>query len=141
MLESGRRAQMADAPGAEFGFSKLVVGNLERSAAFYQAVCGLVEAGRYDAEIGGREIREILFRPTSKGAGTLVLLSFVDDPRPGAGEAILGFSTPDLDAFVQRARAAGGSVFQAPKTIDDLKIRVAFVKDPEGHLLEVVQPL
>ena len=132
---------MADAPRADFSFSKLVVGNLERSAAFYQAVCGLVESGRYDAEIGGRAIREIMFRPTRNGAGTFVLLSFVDSPRPASDEAILGFSTPDLDAFVRRARAAGGSVFQEPKTLDDMKIRVAFVKDPEGHLLEVVQPL
>lgn len=132
---------MPAAPRAHFGFSKLVVGDLERSAAFYREVCGLVESGRYDAEIGGRAIREILFRPTDKGGGTLVLLAYLDDPKPGAGEAILGFSTPDLDAFTRRASAAGGSVFQAARTIDELKLRVAFVRDPEGHLLEVVQPL
>ena len=132
---------MPGAPLAHFGFSKLVVGDLERSAAFYREVCGLVESGRFDAEIGGRAIREILFRPTDKGAGTLILLAYLDDPRPGAGEAILGFSTPDLDAFVTRALAAGGTVFQAPKALDELKVRVAFVRDPEGHLLEVVQPL
>jgi lactoylglutathione lyase len=131
---------MADAR-ADFGFSKLVVGDLERCGAFYRAVCGMEESGRYDAELGGRPIREILFRPTSRGGGTLVLLSFTDDPRPGSGEAILGFTTPDLEAFVERARAAGGSLFQAIKTIDELKLRVAFVRDPEGHLLEVVQPL
>jgi len=131
---------MADAR-ADFGFSKLVVGDLERCGAFYRAVCGMEESGRYDAELGGRPIREILFRPTSRGGGTLVLLSFLDEPRPGSGEAILGFTTPDLEAFVERARSAGGSVFQASKTIDELKLRVAFVRDPEGHLLEVVQPL
>ena len=132
---------MPDAPRAHFGFSKLVVGDLERSAAFYREVCGLVESARFDAEIGGRAIREILFRPTDKGGGTLVLLTYLDDPKPGAGEAILGFSTPDVDAFVARALAAGGSVFQAAKAIDELKVRVALVRDAEGHLLEVVQPL
>ena len=132
---------MPAAPRAHFGFSKLVVGDLERSAAFYREVCGLVESGRFDAEIGGRAIREILFRPTDKGGGTLVLLTYLDDPKPGAGEAILGFSTPDVDAFVARALAAGGSVFEAARAIDELKVRVALVRDAEGHLLEVVQPL
>jgi predicted enzyme related to lactoylglutathione lyase len=132
---------MAPARKADFGFSKLVVADLERSGAFYQAVCGLVESGRYDAEIGGRAIREIMYRPTSPGGATLVLLAFVDTPRPASGEAILGFSTPDLDAFLERARAAGGSVFQEPRTMDDLEVRVAFARDVEGHLIEVVQPL
>jgi predicted enzyme related to lactoylglutathione lyase len=126
---------------ADFGFSKLVVADLERSAAFYQSVCGLVEAGRYDAEIAGRPIREIMYRPTSPGGAMLVLLAYLDTARPAGGEAILGFQTPDLEAFVKRAREAGGSVLQEARTIDDLAVRVAFVRDPEGHLLEVVQRL
>lgn len=126
---------------ADFGFSKLVVGDLERCGAFYQSVCGLQEAGRYDAEIAGRAIREIMYRPTSPGGAMLVLLAYLDTPRPAGGEAILGFQTPDLDAFVKRAREAGGSVLQDPKQIDDLRVRVAFVRDPEGHVLEVVQSL
>jgi predicted enzyme related to lactoylglutathione lyase len=126
---------------ADFGFSKLVVGDLERCGAFYQAVCGLVESGRYEAAIAGRAIREIMYRPTSPGGAMLVLLAYLDTPRPGGGETILGFQTPDLDAFLKRAREAGGSVLEEPRTIDDLEVRVAFVRDPEGHLLEVVQTL
>jgi len=126
---------------AQFGFSKLVVADLERCGAFYQTACGLVESGRYEAEIAGRAIREILYRPTSPGGATLVLLAYLDTREPAAGEAILGFQTPDLDAFIERACAAGGSLLQAPKTIDELKVRVGFVRDPEGHLLEVVQTL
>jgi len=132
---------MAGAKAADFGFSKLVVGDLERCGAFYRSVCGLVESGRYEAEIGGRPVREILFRPTSPGGASLVLLAYVDAPQPAAGEAILGFSTADLDAFVARALAAGGSLFREARSMDDLKVRVAFVRDVEGHLLEVVQPL
>jgi catechol 2,3-dioxygenase-like lactoylglutathione lyase family enzyme len=132
---------MAGAKPADFGFAKLVVGDLERCGEFYRSVCGLVESGRYDAEIGGRAIREILFRPTSPGGATLVLLAYFDDARPGSGESILGFSTPDLDAFVSRALAAGGSLFREARDMDDLKVRVAFVRDVEGHLIEVVQPL
>ncbi len=128
-------------PIASFGFTKLVVADLDRAAAFYSAVCGLVETRRIDAEIGGRPIREILYAPTSPGGATFVLLAYLDAKTPAANELILGFSTPDLPAFLARARAAGGSVHQDLRKLEEMKIAVAFVKDPEGHLIEVVQPL
>ncbi|HLG90146.1 MAG TPA: VOC family protein [Alphaproteobacteria bacterium] len=124
-----------------FGFTKLVVGDLEKSAAFYKSVCGLVERTRVESEINGRTIREILFNATAPNAGTFVLLSFTDSPKPAAGETILGFMTPDLSGFVDRARAAGGSVAQDIKTAPEHGVKVAFVRDVEGHLIEVVELL
>jgi predicted enzyme related to lactoylglutathione lyase len=128
-------------PLASFGFTKLVVADLDRAAAFYTTVCGLVETRRIDAEIGGRPIREILYAPASAGGATFVLLAYLDAKTPAANELILGFSTPDLPAFLARAKAAGGSVHQDLRKLDEMKIAVAFVKDPEGHLIEVIQPL
>jgi catechol 2,3-dioxygenase-like lactoylglutathione lyase family enzyme len=124
-----------------FGFTKLVVGDLDKSAAFYKSVCGLVEQRRVESQINGRSIREILFNATAPNAGTFVLLSFLDSPKPAAGETILGFMTPDLSAFVERARAAGGSVAQDIKTAPEHGVKVAFVRDVEGHLIEVVELL
>lgn len=136
-------AGVAPAPSAltQFGFTKLLVADLEKSAAFYTAVCGLVESTRIEAEIAGRRIVEILYQPTAPGAATLVLLHYADAVKPSAEEVILGFTTTDVRAFVARALAAGGSLLQEPHTLADMKIDVAFVKDPEGHLIEVVQPL
>ena len=38
-----------------FTFTKLIVGDLERSAAFYRDVCGLIEVNRISANpTGGR---------------------------------------------------------------------------------------
>ncbi len=132
---------MSNPMQAHFGFTKLVVGDLEQSAEFYQEVCGIRELGRVDAEIEGRPIREIMFHPTQAGGATLVLLCFVGAPKPAAGELILGFTTPDLAAFVERVKQAGGSIAQEIKTLEEMKIQVAFVRDPEGHLIEVVQQL
>jgi catechol 2,3-dioxygenase-like lactoylglutathione lyase family enzyme len=56
--------------------TKLLVKDLEKSAAFYKAVCGLVEQQRVDATINGRPIREIMFLPTYPGGGSLTLLHF-----------------------------------------------------------------
>jgi predicted enzyme related to lactoylglutathione lyase len=127
-------------PGAHFGFTKLLVNDLEGCAAFYSGVCGLRELARVDAEIAGRPIREIMYHPTADGGATFVLLQFLD--RPGTGsEAILGFQTDDLQDFVRRAVAAGGQVADPTTELPEHGVKVAFVRDVEGHLLEVVELL
>lgn len=125
---------------AHFGFTKLLVNDLASCAAFYADVCGLQELARVDAEIEGRPIREIMFHPTGDGGATFVLLQFLDQPGSGS-DAILGFQTEDLQGFVDRALAAGGRLVDPIKSLPDHGVKVAFVRDIEGHLLEVVELL
>lgn len=125
----------------QFGFTKLLVDDLERVAAFYKSVCDLQETVRVESEIAGRRISEIMFAPTGEGAGTFVLLKFLDAPKPTNDEVILGFITTDVDAFIARAVAAGGSVAQAAYDNVEHGVKVGFVKDVEGHLIEVVELL
>ena len=124
-----------------FSFTKLLVNDLEASAAFYKAVCGLTELGRVDAEIAGRGISEILFNATGEGGATFVLLKFTDTDRVYSDEVIIGFVTDDLQAFVERAIAAGGGVVAPIHEQREHGVKVAFVEDIEGHLLEVVEML
>lgn len=124
---------------ARFSFSKLLVDDLEKCAAFYQAVCGLVEHQRVDAAIEGRPIREITFLPTHPGGGSLTLLELLDGPKPHNDETILGFTTSDIEAFVERAKAAGGAVTDPIRAMPEHGVRVAFVEDVEGHRIEVVE--
>jgi lactoylglutathione lyase len=133
-------ARATTAPASHFGFTKLIVGDLEKCAAFYEAACLLVRQTRIDTESAGRKLSEILFQPTAPGGATFVLIHYYDTPNPTSGELVLGFNTADIDAFVARAQAAGGTIEQAPYAIAEMKIRVAFVRDVEGHLIEVVQP-
>ena len=79
-----------------FSFTKLVVGDLEKSAAFYTEVCGLVEQARVEADVNGDPISEILFDPPYPGGPTFVLFKFLKRPAPTPGETILGFITPDV---------------------------------------------
>jgi predicted enzyme related to lactoylglutathione lyase len=124
-----------------FGFTKLVVHDLERSFAFYRDVFGLAETARVSADIAGRPIDEIMLRPTAPGGANLVLLSYPDRPAPSSDEVILGFVTGDLAAVVERATTHGGSVLQPPREMPEHGIRVAFITDVEGHLVEVVEML
>lgn len=123
-----------------FGFTKLVVGDLEKMKAFYTNVFGLKQFDRVQADIGIDPIDEIMLGIDSAfGSGSLVLLRFTEIAPPRPGAVILGFITDDLNALVDRVVANGGRLHAAIKDIPEMKVRVAFTKDPEGNLAELVQ--
>jgi lactoylglutathione lyase len=125
-----------------YAFTKLVVDDLERMAAFYSQVYGLREIARVQARIAGAAIDEIMLSAGAElSPGSLVLLKFVDAPPPRNGEVILGFTTDDLPGLLERVRGAGGRVHDAIREMPEMKIQVAFATDPEGHLAELVQVL
>jgi len=124
---------------AQYGFSKVIVHDLDAMAAFYQEVFGLVRFNRHEDEMLGREIDEITYQATHLGGGSLTLIRPADSTGPVAGESVQGFTTTDIEALVRRARAAGGRVSEPIRRIDEFALRVVFVLDPEGHMSEVVQ--
>lgn len=125
-----------------FSFTKLVVDDLEKIAAFYTRVYDLKEVTRVQAEIGSEAIDEIILGTGSEmSPGSLILLEFVDRPPPRTGEVLLGFTTDDLPALLDRVLAAGGGIHAGIKEMPEMGLRVAFATDPEGHLAELVQML
>lgn len=126
---------------AHFGFTKLIVQDLDRCADFYKEVCGLTEIARVSAAVNDRKIDEILFAPTGEGTATFVLWKWLDRDTPVTDEVILGFQTEDVAAFVDRVQAAGGSIVQPITDMPEHGVKVAFVYDPENHLIEVVEML
>ena len=70
-----------------------------------------------------------------------MLLEYLGRGPSPTGELIVGFTTPDLPALLERLRAAGGAVVAPIREMPELGLRVAFAADPEGHLAELVQLL
>ena len=130
-------------PPETFSFTKLIVHDLERMAAFYGEVYGLHAVNRVRGEsIGGEEIDEIMMSPDPNAQwSSLVLLKYLGRASSPNGEVILGITTDDLPALLERVKKAGGGVTAPIKEMPELKIRVAFATDPEGHLAELVQVL
>ncbi len=130
---------MSNAGLASHTFTKLVVDDLEAMVRYYGAVYGLTEMMRFQAEIDGSPIDEIMLGADGTRAG-LILLTFLDRGTPPNGEVIVGFTTDDIEALFERAVAAGGTV---RGEIHDPGVQgaalVGFLADPEGHLAEVVQ--
>jgi|HubBroStandDraft_4_1064222.scaffolds.fasta_scaffold856401_1 predicted enzyme related to lactoylglutathione lyase len=125
---------------ARFAFTKLVVHDLGREAAFYRAVCGYGEPEFLKGDIAGRPIEELILR-RPEGALDLVLLTYPEGPPPSPSGVITAFNTPDLDAFQASLLDAGGTVVRAIKWIEvgTNRLRIGFFADPEGHLLEVME--
>jgi predicted enzyme related to lactoylglutathione lyase len=128
-------------PSASAAFTKLIVHDLEKMAAFYRAAYGLHAVQRVRGErIGREEIDEIMLSADPTAAwGSLVLLRYLDRGPSPQGEVILGFTTDDLPALLERVCAAGGAVAAPLHEMPERRLRVAFATDPEGHLAELVQ--
>jgi lactoylglutathione lyase len=123
------------------GFTKLVVDDVDKVSSFYAAVCGLIEEGRGEDKIADRPIREVYFKSDPPGTGTFTLTKFLDAPKRSNQDLILGFITADIIRFVERALGAGAEMVEAPHTRSEFGVKVAFLKDVEGNLMEVVELL
>ncbi len=125
---------------AQYVFAKTIVHDLEAMASFYEEVFGLIPFNRHKDVMLGREIDEITFQATmAGGAPALTLIKFLDSTGPTPGDAVQGFQSTDIEALVTRALAAGGSIPDPIRRIDEFNLRVVFVLDPEGHINEVIQ--
>jgi len=128
-------------PSTSPAFTKLIVHDLEKTADFYRDAYGFHAVQRVRGEsIGREEIDEIMLSTDPNAAyGSLVLLEYLGRGPSPNGEVILGFTTDDLPALLDRVRAAGGTVTVPLHEMPERKLRVAFATDPEGHLAELVQ--
>jgi lactoylglutathione lyase len=131
---------VADTHRVAFAFSKLVVQDLERQAAFYRVVCGYGEGDVLRGDIAGQPVEEIILRKPDGGLD-LVLLTYLRGPAPPSGSEITAFDTDDLDGFQARLLGARGTVVEPIKwvTVGVNTMRIGFFADPEGHLLEVME--
>ena len=110
-------------PDPSYSFSKLVVRDLVKMAAFYCDVYGLHAVNRVRGQsIGGEEIDEIMVSADPNAQyGSLVLLKYLGRGPSPSGELILGFTTDDLPGLLERVRAAGGGVHAPIKEIPEIE--------------------
>ena len=133
---------MATDGPVHFTFTKLVVDDLDAMADYYCAVFGLHRGLREQFEdgVGGEPIDEIALVATPGDQyGALSLLKFMNRPVAKEDEVILGFTTTDLPALLDRVERAGGAPFGPIKDVPQHGVRAAFARDPEGHVSELVE--
>ena len=124
-----------------FAFTKIFVDDLDKEATFYISTFGMSEKARLEMGEGENALEEIILTSGRGDDSSFILWRYLERVSPPAGEATLGFNVADVEAIVRAAESNGGSVVQPATTIPEAGVVVAFVMDPEGHTLEIVQDL
>lgn len=115
----------------------LNVSDLERSVDFYTRFLGMQEAGRLDFGDG----TEVPMR-SGRGDDAALLMLVASAERPVSaspadwGRVVVGID--DVASAVDDLRVAGHTV-EDPVVLAELGVTVAFVTDPDGYPLELVQ--
>lgn len=91
----------------------------------------------YEKYFAARRLAE---GPDRMMLGSTRLLFQKGDPKPSSGSAIdhIGFSFTDLDAKLKEFQAAGIKIVTPAREVEGL-FKIAFVEDPWGTRIEVVQ--
>lgn len=123
-----------------FGFTKLVVRDLDRIEAFYRDVFGLVTLHRVGTDEHAFALDEAIMTLGDEGH-RLVVTRYRDRSAPASGAAWTGFVVEDLDATLADVILLGGQVVVTPHRNDSFGVRAAVASDPEGHLIEIIQQI
>lgn len=123
-------------------FPALNVLDLERTLAFYVDLMGMRETLRLGDETTERIEVTLSYGDANGAAASLVLQRENGRTKPYVFDAFsrVAFRVPDVDALVARIRAAGHPVLVEPHFIEamGMKIRLAFVEDPNGARVELI---
>ena len=117
----------------------LIVDDLDRATRFYTEVLGLKlghRSGDY-AQLDTGATRLALY---ARSAMATTLGMSLEAPRPDAPGFEIGFKVADVDAAVNELIARGVSPV-VPPTDRFWGQRTAYVRDPDGHLIELAQDL
>ena len=124
-----RRARWSSTP--ELDHAGVHVADVERSVAFYCDVLGLREHTRLSL---GDEALVFL----AAGAGWIELIHAPGAPRSAGIVDHLALRVDDLDALLDRLRAASVRLLdEAPLEVPQIDARIAFVLGPDGERVEL----
>jgi len=134
----------------------IVVVDLDRALGFYRDLLGLTVAREQDE--GGDYLARLTGLPgaaartvklAAPGGGMVELLRFTSHPavvgaEPSAaapGCSHVAFTVDDLEALYRRLTGAGVRFHAPPAVSPDGGARVAYCRDPEGTIVELVEVL
>ncbi len=121
-----------------FLHTMLRVRDLERSVAFYTGPLGMKELRRREVPAGKYTL---VFVGYGDGA-EIELTHNWEQEEPyevGSGFGHLAVGMPDIAAACDRVRAAGARVTREPGPVKHGTTVIAFVEDPDGYKVELIQ--
>ncbi len=125
---------------SSFLHTMLRVGDLQRSVDFYTKAFGMKELRRRDVPDGKYTLAFVGFG--DEDSNTAIELTYnygVEKYEMGGAFGHLAIGVPDVAAACDVAAKAGGTVTRPAGPVKFGTTIIAFVKDPDGYMIELVQ--
>jgi lactoylglutathione lyase len=122
--------------------SMIRVRNLDAALRFYRDGIGMNVLNRYDFKKGRFSIVFLSFANYRDGPAAIELTHNWDqgeDYTHGSGYGHIAIGTPDVGATYARLAEFGGTQVTPPKRLVEGAPQLAFVKDPDGYAIELIQ--
>ena len=119
----------------------LRVRDLDQSVAFYTKMLGMMELRRREVPEGKYTLAFVGYGDGG-GVGEIELTYNWDQTTPydvGTGFGHLAVGLPDIYQACERIKAAGGKVTREAGPVKFGTTVIAFVEDPDGYKVELVQ--
>ncbi len=124
---------------SNFLHTMIRVGDLQRSVDFYTKLLGMKELRRRDVPDGKYTLAFVGY-----GDGAEVELTYnygVQSYEQGTAFGHLAIGVPDVAGTCEKVRAGGGKVTREAGPVKFGTTVIAFVEDPDGYKIELVQRL
>ena len=123
-----------------FLHTMLRVGDLEKSVTFYTKVLGMTELRRRDVPDGKYTLAFVGYASNPDQAEIELTYNYgVDKYELGTAFGHLAVGVPDVAAACEQVRAAGGKVTREAGPVKFGTTIIAFVEDPDGYKIELIQ--
>lgn len=125
---------------SQFLHTMLRVGDLQRSIDFYTKGFGMSELRRRDVPDGKYTLAFVGYGDES--SHTVIELTYnygVEKYEMGSAFGHLAIGVPDVAATTEKLRAAGTKVTREPGPVKFGSTIIAFVEDPDGYKIELIQ--
>jgi catechol 2,3-dioxygenase-like lactoylglutathione lyase family enzyme len=133
------------AVGTVMHATKLVVRDVDRAEGFYTALGLTVMSRNHGGEGDVRQKQTWLAASEGENPHIVILSQFTELPAPAPrdypGEVWLCFQVPDIDAAAAAVVELGGAIVREGEDQPKWGLRAGVVRDPEGHLIEIVGPI
>ena len=117
------------------------VGDLQRSVDFYTKLLGMRELRRRDVPDGKYTLAFLGYGGNAAGEGEIELTYNYGVEKYEIGTAFghLAIGVPDVYAACERIKAEGGKVVREAGPLKFGTTIIAFVEDPDGYKIELIQ--
>jgi len=118
----------------------LRVGELERSLTFYTDVLGMHLLRRKDYPGGKFTLAFVGYGDESEAAVIELTYNWeTSSYNPGNGFGHIAIGVDDIYGVCKNIKAAGGNVVREPGPMKHGSTIIAFVEDPDGYQVELIQ--